>query len=146
MRYLIMLLTLSACGPNFHVKDPAFLPYLATFMADAAQYGVHPETSKLTIEFDNSLIFPEVAQCREYKNGAKVVIVDKAYWNRTSEMAREAAIYHELGHCLLGREHTNVVINGLPGSLMNTRIPLATVYAHNRDGYVRELFTGVAPF
>jgi hypothetical protein len=33
------------------------------------------------------------------------VVVDKEYWGRLSDDERKLLIFHELGHCVLGRKH-----------------------------------------
>lgn len=61
-------------------------------------------------------------------------------WSMLNEWRREAVIFHELGHCILGRAHDDVVINGRYKSIMNSYLIDGDVYLLNRDYYQQELF------
>jgi hypothetical protein len=53
----------------------------------------------------------------------------------------EALVYHELGHCLLSRQHlADTKPDGTPVSLMNPQGVPGDVYYAARDEYLAELF------
>jgi hypothetical protein len=90
---------------------------------------------------------------------------DQKSWDASSELGRWGLAYHELGHCVCGREHTiehgsddfmNTMIkwgipisakhrerfaDGCPNSLMNYYLPDDMCLAFHHDEYVRELFS-----
>jgi len=72
------------------------------------------------------------------------VILDKKFWRTASPVQREELVFHELGHCILGRDHEEATQNLLgytqPVSLMNPYILSEPDYLHMRDYYIAELF------
>ena len=76
------------------------------------------------------------------------IVVDSDFWNNTSFFGREMVVFHELGHCILGRDHTEATTrNGFCASIMRSGTGnCRTLYnAQNRDYYVNELFEVLSP-
>lgn len=48
-----------------------------------------------------------LGQCERYSDGSKVIVLDQSNWDEASEIEKEFLLFHELGHCVLGREHDN---------------------------------------
>ncbi len=46
-----------------------------------------------------------IGQCAHDPNQPGTVIIDRAYWNIATDLEREFLVFHELGHCLLNRDH-----------------------------------------
>lgn len=46
-----------------------------------------------------------VGQCQTSDMGNKRVVIDGTFWNRYDFYEREFIVFHELGHCILGRDH-----------------------------------------
>jgi hypothetical protein len=46
-----------------------------------------------------------IGMCDTIKNHSKHIIIDIDFWNRSSDLSRELIVFHELGHCILGRGH-----------------------------------------
>lgn len=71
------------------------------------------------------------------------VRIAKKTWHQLKPLVQEALIFHELGHCLLGREHqTNFTIrfsDGCPDSLMYPYL-IRSCYIKHRNYYIKELF------
>lgn len=40
------------------------------------------------------------------------ILIDQSFWERSSELSKEFIVFHELGHCYLGRPHVDKVANG----------------------------------
>lgn len=86
-----------------------------------------------------------VGECRWFK-GLKLfrnIHLDEDYWEKSDEYEREALIFHELGHCVLDREHDDSIIfvdsGPRPKSLMNSF--LFSEYKKNRGYYIWEMFS-----
>jgi hypothetical protein len=138
-RYLPALLILSACGHGS--IDPAFTEYVTRFESSARDQGK-------AITVTNSIRFGIVdshdgvqAVC-----DAGVITVDRNAWNGSVDLDREEIIFHELGHCTLGRQHLNdtewdaSLFYSVATSIMNlSRVDLSA-YSVNRSEYIKELF------
>lgn len=133
---------LTGCGDGTKgTIDPAFQSYLDQFIRDAALYEREIETYNLTIQFidkfDDAFLW---ANCTD-----GTITIRRDYWYKTKEDTRESLIYHELGHCVLGRDHTqawNTDLN-IPLSLMVQGTHSRSDYwAANKAYYIAELFTG----
>ena len=46
-----------------------------------------------------------IGQCAHDANKPNTVIIDRDYWDNGSDLEREFLVFHELGHCVLKREH-----------------------------------------
>jgi hypothetical protein len=163
------LLVLSACSHRDHAKvvsiDPAFLPYVTTLQQDAARLNLNmPVITDLIIAFDNSIPQSEnfeAGLCDPGSNATPKITISAMVWNGFAAVPGEAVanalfkeyskrqlLYHEIGHCLLGRGHNDSVteidinIGGrYKRSIMNSTagIMLDFFVAHY-DQYITELF------
>lgn len=134
----------SACGqipPEFEVGE--FGPYVDRFIQHSLSEGA-------SLELDSGLRMSFSDQLRERENGVCIlrrgdtpeVLIKPAAWDAMSEDAREALIFHELGHCLIYRLHENSVDqNGKPVSVMHAYRLRDDVYVEKRDDYREELFS-----
>lgn len=143
---------------------PDFIPHVNAFLI--ASNGLVDENSlnHITItyaEMEGStvgLCMPRV--------GGNEILIRKSWWERnTDQRKREELIFHELGHCLLWREHThpNYITNlldwienisfeigvledkgylpdGCPASYMHPRMVGDKCGKKHYDYYVKELF------
>lgn len=72
------------------------------------------------------------------------VAINRNYWRSATRWDREALIFHELGHCLLYREHRDSLkldIDRCPKSLMHSDANFDTCFPKYREEYISELFT-----
>lgn len=84
-----------------------------------------------------------LGQCKSYSDGSKQVVIDEPYWNRVDENEREYLVFHELGHCILGREHLDTKDeNGICTSIMQSGDgDCRGIYdLTNREQLLQELF------
>ncbi len=91
------------------------------------------------VNLDNDV----VGQCATLSNGEGQVRVDQIYWNRASPLERELLIFHELGHCILGRSHDDTSNrDGVCQSMMNSGLGdcNARYNSATREDYLDELF------
>lgn len=77
-------------------------PYVLEFFSEAQKHGLN-----LNMEhFDFSITFTELTgtdgSC-QYSNRA--MKLDSAAWRQNNAIYRRYLIFHELGHCILGRLH-----------------------------------------
>ncbi len=85
----------------------ALWPYFQRFEEEAAFRG-------LTIDLANGAIegiIREIPQdhvagsCNYNSQRTDLVTIDKEFWDYSSDLNREAVVFHELGHCKLIRDH-----------------------------------------
>lgn len=149
----MVLLLLVGCGrPPTPEEVAEFDPYFQRFEAYSVQFG-----RATGGDTDVRIVFGELAPgvaglCQQTTFQSPKVVVNRAVWNARSVASREALIFHELGHCLLGRDHRDEMKTevrtsdgrerSIPASLMNLRGVPGTIYFENKEYYLRELFTG----
>jgi len=87
--------------------DNSLLEYFDRFADEAAKRNV-------TVDFEASRVSayikeinsPNViGQCVHDSKKPNTVIVDRTYWENANELEKEFLVFHELGHCVLNREH-----------------------------------------
>lgn len=122
----LLLLIVFSCEENtprptvFQIDD-GLLPYLETFLAEASSRGLTFINENLIMEFGTAA--DEVCgQCKIVENGGQrtILIVQNSFcWIDVPAQNREAIVFHELGHCLLARNHREDKLpNGAPASIM----------------------------
>ena len=83
--------------------------------------------------------------CFEYPDGKKEIIIRKSWWDNVDQKYRESLLFHELGHCHLGREHLDQEVqvsnNNKKVSLMNSIIVMPRDFQEHESQYLYELFT-----
>lgn len=83
--------------------------------------------------------------CFEYTDGTKEVIIRQEWWDSVSDVYKRSLLFHELGHCRLGRDHLDDTYDvdgkSYKVSMMNSVIVRPTVYNTYSDEYHTELFT-----
>jgi hypothetical protein len=83
--------------------------------------------------------------CFVYPDGKKEIIIQKEIWDNINYVQKQVLIFHELGHCALGRSHddetTTVDGKKVKTSIMNSVIPTSEDYKAYENGYLKELFT-----
>jgi hypothetical protein len=134
------------------VVAPEFKPYLSKFLEDGKTYGKTFNVSRMSIVFNNSLNGTNIlGQCSNDfahpENGGKVEI-NRSFWNAATVDAsdRENLIYHELGHCLLLRDHDDKTVFTTDGfniyrSLMASSYSNGGNFINNYTTFITELYT-----
>ncbi|MCR9203282.1 MAG: hypothetical protein NXH75_01810 [Halobacteriovoraceae bacterium] len=84
--------------------------------------------------------------CFEYPDGTKEIIVRREWWNNVNDEYKESLLFHELGHCRLGRDHLNDIQKDSTGidqkvSMMNSVIVQPNSYKDHKEQYQIELYT-----
>lgn len=133
--------------------DLELQPVLDHFLEEGASRGYLFDTSKIVMkigdvpQFDPRPGVTTIGVCWNiYYDDKPFVLIDAKFWKAATYFSREAVVFHELGHCLLNREHNDkrMHANGesIPYSLMNSFAPKGLIYILNRQHYVDELFYG----
>lgn len=143
----------SGCGPLIEVNqysptptsglgiDQAFHPYVSVF---EEHYG--NQVTFVDMVFTQQIGGKVIGQCTipdQDKQFRRLIRIDRQVWDLIPDYVREALVFHELGHCVLGRQHDDAVDdNGCADSLMHPYINVAvTCYKKERDKYLNELFS-----
>lgn len=124
---------------------PAERQLVERFVAEGAARGIDVATDGVRVRFAAWL--EQSGFCRDERR--PIVFLDRQIWRELDAPAREALLFHELGHCLLDAEHDNRVLpTGEWASLMRggelpegKRAWLRFEGAH-RDAYLDALFAG----
>jgi hypothetical protein len=149
MKYYIgLFILLNGCAVVPHndpreirSTDQSLTPYIQDF---ESYYG---KSIDVPIGF-KALTYPAVGMCTIWSTGEKEIQIDPVYWSYIEHTEQTALVFHELGHCVLGRGHISTMMStdklgDLPISLMysyvfyNPIVAAAGLWPH----YVDELFT-----
>lgn len=149
MKFLLLFLLLTSCS-KFKVHDPvldipqAFLPYFNSFLLEAKTHGKELFVNDLRVTFVDLSYTGSLAICHTNGYDTPTIVVDFGYWSGTSDNDREELMYHEFGHCVLGRRHLEGEYmnggNGIPLSIMASLHFDGMTYFLNHEYYMVELF------
>jgi hypothetical protein len=126
--------------------DPELKEYVATFEKKGKRFmGADFHVPNMDIGFSRTRHLPTddggriVGMCDPYIP-VRTVVFDKETWPTYSDSEKEELVFHELGHCVLDRDHDSTKIDGMPMSIMYPydSIPAYPIF---RDAYIKELFT-----
>ena len=158
---LTLLFLLQGCSKEesqlliFKVPED-FLPIVEKFEMEAQIHGIDLRIENLIVQYDSMLNEPICATCNSTSTDLsqqKIININpNQCW--ANDFQLEALIFHELGHCFLGRSHDDSLLpNGDPKSMMasnNILIYSPCVYAfgdtddcnlvYRRKYYIDELF------
>ena len=132
---------------QYNNVDIALWPYFESFEKEALNNDLRFDLNALEITGEIEKI-PEqgVAGTCQYGLHVSHVTIDEKFWNSASFLEREFVVYHELGHCVLERNHTEAsFVNGICKSLMRSGLGVCRdAYNNsNRSYYIEELFSVV---
>ena len=155
MRYVFVLfLFLSACGGLFEGPpvvsiEPALQEYVDNFLVEGASRGHPIQITDLIVRFSPDLGDNVLGECWTGGSSTPTIYISMRYWPYETVVYRRIIMFHELGHCVLNREHelTGRIRNGYctPSSIMWPYIIDETnMYLTNWNDYMVELFTGVS--
>ena len=141
---IVVLTFFPSCSEEASVDvDPEFLPYINLFEEEAQSRSVDISSrlENTSITF-NDLGSDSAGQCLTYSDGRKEVQINQLKWPTYSEQEKEILIFHELGHCVLDREHDNNMSRGRCISIMRESSSTCIVdyTGERRSVYLDELF------
>jgi hypothetical protein len=144
---MILLITLSCqtfgTAKNVSYETEEFRKYAELF--EKYSRDIEPdsptEITELTIRFAK-LSSPRVGLCSLWVGLPPLIEIDRAYWAKASDTEKEVVMLHELGHCVLKRDHISTVnADGEPVSIMYPNNSVARVYLEAKRYYLFELFS-----
>jgi len=158
MKYLlvsVLTAVVVVLGCTSFKKKPefgVFQSYVDSFKKAAKSQGVRPYLGSLTIVFVDGFKGPD--KTIDYSGiiglcmpgdiiHTPVIYISKPYWTRTNELRHEQLIWHEMGHCVLGRPHLMQIKDEHPISIMypDTDVVNDEVwYLEHKQDFIEELF------
>jgi hypothetical protein len=123
------------------VVDPHFQKYYSNFLKLSKKHHCVLYNKLLSITFDSEETFKArtVGLCY-FDYAWRQVTIKESYWQSIGEFQRQILVFHELGHCLLNREHDEKKFDeSCPGSLMNHEV-VSSSCSDLKQVYFNELF------
>lgn len=137
-------------------------PFIERFEQEATARGVTLDITNIVIQYDGALDESLCGQCNSLsmdKRVQKIISINPTAVCWFTEEAKEAFIFHELGHCILGREHDpSLLPNDSPKSIMTPNNLIIYVgcqypidgdntcdHRYRRTYYLDELFDPTTP-
>jgi hypothetical protein len=110
------------------------------FILEGFERDVAVDMSGLKVVFVPEIPCPECTKGQAVLGtclmGLKFVNLNEETWTERNEWANKATLFHELGHCILGRGH----YIGKDKSLMTAFIPATSTFKTYYEDYLDELF------
>ncbi len=132
----VILLGLTSCGGAY--KTAGTDKYIAEFEKQSKKYNRFIMVTNLIVEFvdvieeypgNNSVI----GVCLNGV-GTPIIKLRNDFWNKSDEFLREELMFHELGHCILNKEHT------IKPGIMSPGLHGTEEYLAHRDEWIKEYF------
>jgi hypothetical protein len=110
--------------PAIYKVDKDLEVYVKSFIDEAKKRGIEIKAENLIMEFGvaSSEICGQFTQAAS--NGQRTIVIrnESSCWKNAPNENREALVFHELGHGLLGRLHRDdLLLNGAVASIMNSQ-------------------------
>lgn len=129
----------------FPTVTPELRPFYIAFEEEAASRGFD---INLTQEEITGNIVPlgnmgVLGVCVRNDDEPNRVAVDQEAWTNGSQAIRELIVFHELGHCILNREHLDDEQDGVCVSIMTSSLDGCEISLEDeavREAYLDELF------
>lgn len=110
--FIVILTLLASCqkgadtAPAISV-EVAFQAYFDRFEAEGALRGldINLAATPIGAVFSEELAAGQAGLCTQYTSGISRIEIRPAAWSAANDLEREHLIFHELGHCYLGRAH-----------------------------------------
>ena len=112
----IIILSFYACEEEpMETIDQDLLPYVERFIFEANERDYrNSDGNPLSIDsLDIEITFTNISdpavigRCQRDENGvSQAIAIDPVYWKQSEELVKEYIMFHELGHCVLSRNHT----------------------------------------
>lgn len=135
---------------SFTNVDERLWSYFEEFEKQAAARGLNYNLNQFNLTGAISDIHDDgvAGSCSYGGRRPNSVTIDMPFWDRAGFFSREMVVFHELGHCVLGRNHTEALTNnGYCASIMRSGTgKCRTLYnTQNKEYYLDELFETLTP-
>lgn len=149
---LSLIFLIHGCSKNNEdsiPNPPELQAYLDRFLQEAEQLGKSYDVSKLDLRFVDEQV--QGMYCgygyTNYNNSGRQrieIFNSEGCWSGRDDLEKETLFFHEIGHALLGRPHTEEQLpNSLPKSLMCSQCNIFGIYdeyhLHRREYYLKDL-------
>lgn len=143
------MLTIASCEieePQIsYVVDVPLQVYFDRFIHEAAARDLDVEYATYQVDAQIGDIIEKnvIGQCAWSGAHQHSITIDEQYWRTANDLQREFVVFHELGHCVLGRDHIDGDdVNGNCVSVMTSGTgPCRILYnSQNRNELLDELF------
>ena len=152
--FLLLSSGFLSCGKQFNREsrrfkssNPVFNEYIDKFEAHGRTYlkDANFKVGDIPINFLDPKEATVQGICTQYSDGSKEIIIRKEWWEQVSKKYHESLIFHELGHCRLGRNHRDQEYedsdeNTHKLSLMNGVLVVPGEFEKFESAYLQELF------
>jgi hypothetical protein len=125
--FFLLIATLSCqkqtLEPTVYQIDKDLQPFVTSFADEAKKRGIDIKYENLIMVFDSSSENLCGKCTKQPSEGQRTIIIKKDFlcWKGVPNQNKEALVFHELGHCLLGRAHRDDLLpNKADASLMNS--------------------------
>lgn len=136
----LLIATTSIAGDKFK----PFRKQVDSFIAAAHQQHVNVDLSILHITLADHLPDRLLGICWGMGTSIPMIFLDKVLWEQSNDLKREQILWHEMGHCVLKREHNErMKWDGYPASIMypdSRLINDQNYYRKHKQEYIQELF------
>lgn len=150
--FTLVTLLFSSCYPDPQVGNDgaqtniSLDKFYADFEYEASLRGVDINIENLDLISRIEEIEEEgvAGTCHFNSHQSNIVTIDQSFWNSASSNQKEMVVFHELGHCVLGRDHREEENNeNACLSIMNSGTTGCQIFYNetNREYYLDELFT-----
>lgn len=148
----VLLLLIAACQEEESIVEtpvsdiaPELVPYFERFESESLSRDRQVLLSDFVLVGMITEIEGEnvVGKCSYSTNTPRTVRIDADFWEGANDLEREYVVFHELGHCLLNRDHLDTQYpNGTCVSIMQsgTGTCKANYSSRTRSLYLDELF------
>ena len=156
-QFSILLLSffIAACKSNDITTDPVFAKYQERFIAEGRKRGVSDEILNRKVKIQFGITTNQTAGMCEYKpGGINTITIYPDAWNLETydealDLYRENFLFHELGHCILFRDHKPDLLEDREvASMMRAGTASETYFNYKgkrRNYYLDELFNEQTP-
>lgn len=107
---LVVIVEFSSCTYDAIILPPpdSVQPFVDSFVHQAKIRGldVTPQLTEMSFLFGNIGKDQITGTCNLKSH---IVVLDSIWWDKYSSTNREFLVAHELGHCVLGRKHTDSI-------------------------------------
>lgn len=136
---LLLCLTAVGCGKNTYQVDSQLQPYVDRFVAESNKVGKPVTVDNLIASIGTIGTADWAGECSY--SSTPTITINQTYWSNFNDAEREQVMFHELGHCVLMRNHNNDVdAYGTPVSVMFWEMVSDNTYSQHRGDWMIELF------
>ncbi len=147
--YILLIFTIG-CNQKLVVPkrveiEPTLQIYVDNFLSEAKNQGKTIVIDNLLVSYSSHLKPTTLGECYMYDRGTignPTIHINTLGWDGKQEILKTEIMFHELGHCVLWREHISAWTNGIVSSIMYPFIQSPDMYTNNWDYYMGELFNG----